>query len=188
MEDGHPAAGGVPCAQRAGRFGIMVVSMGTEIERKFLVTDISVVLGVPGDTLRQGYLSREVGRTVRVRLSGDRAWVTVKGRSTGWRRSEWEWEIPTDDALGMLDLCDGPILDKTRYRIDYAGRTWEVDVFAGANAGLVMAEVELESEDAVVVLPPWVGLEVTDDPRYYNSSLAISPVHDWPEALATAGA
>jgi len=152
--------------------------MGTEIERKFLVADPSIVDGVAGTVLRQGYLSRVAERTVRVRHAGDRAFVTVKGRNTGPTRSEWEWEIPVDDAEAMLAICDGPIIDKTRHLIEYAGRTWEVDVFAGTNTGLVMAEIELEAEDAQVSLPPWAGREVTDDPRYYNSSLALRPMGD----------
>lgn len=155
--------------------------MGIEIERKFLVVDPSVVDGVEGSALRQGYLSRAPQRTVRVRRSGDQAWVTVKGLSRGPTRTEWEWAIPVDDADGLFAICDGPVLEKTRYRIDHASRTWEVDVFAGANAGLVLAEIELEAEDADVTLPPWVGREVTDDPRYYNSALAVSPVSTWPD-------
>jgi adenylate cyclase len=155
--------------------------MGVEIERKFLVTDPSVVDGVGGTELRQGYLSRVAERTVRVRRSGDRAWVTVKGLSSGATRAEWEWEIPVADADGMLEICDGPVLEKTRYLVPFRGRTWEVDVFAGSNAGLVMAEVELEAADAPIALPPWAGLEVTGDPRYYNAYLAVTPISDWPE-------
>lgn len=155
--------------------------MGIEIERKFLVVDPSVVDGVDGSALRQGYLSRTPQRTVRVRRSGDQAWLTVKGVSLGATRAEWEWAIPIEDADGLLAICDGPVLEKIRYLVDHAGRTWEVDVFAGANAGLVMAEIELESEDADISLPPWIGREVTDDPRYYNSALAASPVSTWPD-------
>jgi adenylate cyclase len=150
--------------------------LGTEIERKFLVTEPSVVDGLTGSVIRQGYLSRAPERTVRVRRRGDRAYITVKGANVGARRSEWEYEIPAVDADEMLALCQGPVLDKTRYLIDVAGRTWELDVFRGANAGLVMAEVEIESEDAVVELPAWAGLEVTDDPRYYNANLSRHPM------------
>lgn len=150
--------------------------MGTEIERKFLVTDPSVVDGVTGTVIRQGYLSRVKERTVRVRRMGDRAFVTIKGANVGARRSEWEYEIPASDADELLLLCESPVLDKTRYVIDVAGRDWEVDVFAGANAGLVMAEVELDDEAAVVELPSWAGLEVTDDARYYNANLARVPM------------
>ncbi len=153
--------------------------MGTEIERKFLVTDPSIVDGVNGTVLRQGDLSRDPARTVRVRRSGDEAWLTIKSQSIGAVRGEWEYAIPLADADGLLALVDGPVLDKTRYRIDHAGRTWEVDVFAGANDGLVVAEIELEAEDAVVDLPPWVGLEVTADPRYFNSALASAPFSTW---------
>ena len=156
--------------------------MGTEIERKFLVTDPSVIDGVSGAVLRQGYLSRVPERSVRVRHAGDRAFVTVKGASVGPTRAEWEWEIPVEDAEGMLAICDGPILEKTRHLIDVAGRSWEVDVFAGPNAGLIMAEVELETADDVVVLPPWVGREVTHDRRFYNASLAVSPIDTWADA------
>ena len=150
--------------------------MGTEIERKFLVTDSSVVDGRPGVVIRQGYLSREPERTVRVRRKGSHAFITIKGASRGASRSEWEYEVPPGDADEMLQICEGPILDKTRYLIDVAGRRWEVDVFAGANEGLVMAEVELDAEDAVVELPAWAGLEVTDDPRYYNANLSRHPM------------
>jgi adenylate cyclase len=150
--------------------------MGTEIERKFLVTDPSVVDGRVGTVIRQGYLSRVKERTVRVRRMGDRAFVTIKGANVGARRGEWEYEIPAADADELLLLCEAPVLDKTRYVIDVAGRAWEVDVFAGANAGLVMAEVELDDEAAVVELPAWAGREVTDDPRYYNANLSKTPV------------
>lgn len=150
--------------------------MGTEIERKFLVDDPSVVDGRDGTVIRQGYLSRVKERTVRVRRMGDRAFVTIKGANVGARRGEWEYEIPAADADELLLLCEGPVLDKTRYVIEVAGRDWEVDVFAGANAGLVMAEVELDDEAAIVELPAWAGLEVTDDPRYYNSNLSKTPM------------
>ncbi len=150
--------------------------MGTEIERKFLVTDPSVVDGIAGTVIRQGYLSRQPDRTVRVRRAGERAFVTVKGRNSGATRSEWEWEIPVADADEMLEICEGPKIEKTRHLVEHDGRTWEVDVFAGANAGLVMAEIELEAADAAVALPGWVGREVTDDPRFYNSSLAVHPM------------
>ena len=150
--------------------------MGTEIERKFLVADPTVVDGLTGTVIRQGYLSRAPERTVRIRRKGERGVITIKGASTGASRSEWEYEIPSADADAMLAICEGAIVDKIRYLVDVAGRTWEVDVFSGANEGLVMAEVELDREDAVVELPAWAGLEVTDDPRYYNASLSRSPM------------
>jgi len=157
-------------------------TVGSEIERKFLVRDPGVIEGSDGTVLRQGYLSRVPERTVRVRRAGSRAFVTVKGSNVGARRSEWEWEIPPEDADGMLAICDGPIVAKTRHLVEFGGRTWEVDVFEGANAGLVMAEIEIEAEDADVQPPPWVGREVTDDPRFYNSSLAVNPYGSWPDA------
>ena len=150
--------------------------MGIEIERKFLVRDPSVVDGRVGTPFRQGYLSRSPDRTVRVRHAGDRAWLTIKGRSVGAVRAEWEYEITPADAEGLLVLVDGPVLEKTRYLVEHAGRTWEVDVFAGPNAGLVLAEIELEAEDAEVDVPAWVGEEVTEDRRFTSSSLAVRPM------------
>lgn len=152
--------------------------MGVEIERKFLVRDPSIVDGRMGTLFRQGYLSRTPERTVRVRHAGDRAWLTVKGRSVGATRPEWEYGIPPADAEGLLALADGPILEKTRYLVEEHGRTWEVDVFAGANAGLVLAEIELEREDEAIEIPAWVGQEVTNDRRFASSSLAAHPMPD----------
>ncbi len=153
--------------------------MGIEIERKFLVRDAAVLDGIEGVAYRQGYLSLDPERTVRVRRAGDRAFLTIKGRTVGATRAEFEYEIPLDDAEAMFHLCVAPIIEKVRHRVPHAGRTWEVDVFGGANEGLVVAEVELPSEVAIVVLPPWVGDEVTDDPRYYNANLAGHPYRDW---------
>jgi CYTH domain-containing protein len=153
--------------------------VGIEIERKFLVRDRSVLDGSTGVTYRQGYLSRVPERTVRVRVAGDRAFLTIKGRSDGASRAEFEYEIPTDDARLLLGLCDGPLIEKTRHRIEHAGLTWEVDVFAGANDGLVVAEVELPSLDAPVEVADWVGDEVTSDPRYFNANLVANPYRNW---------
>jgi adenylate cyclase len=153
--------------------------MGIEIERKFLVRDRSVLDGSTGIHYRQGYLSRDPDRTVRVRLAGDRAYLTVKGRSDGPTRTEFEYEIPAADVAGLLALCDGDIVDKVRHRIEHAGLTWEVDVFHGANEGLVVAEVELRSPDQPVDVPDWVGADVTSDPRYYNASLVARPYSTW---------
>lgn len=150
--------------------------MGIEIERKFLVRDPSIVDGRVGTPFRQGYLSRAPDRTVRVRHAGDRAWLTIKGRSVGAVRAEWEYEIPPSEADGLLELVEGPVLEKTRFLVEHAGRTWEVDVFAGPNTGLVLAEVELEAEDATVEVPDWVGQEVTEDRRFTSSSLAVRPM------------
>lgn len=152
--------------------------MGIEIERKFLVvgTDWKAVAGV---RMRQGYLNRDKARTVRVRVAGDAAFLTVKGLSRGATRAEFEYAIPLDDAEQLLALCDGPLIEKTRYAIPYQGTTWEVDEFYGDNAGLVVAEVELLSEDQPFARPPWLGAEVTQDARYYNSSLASVPYGQW---------
>lgn len=154
--------------------------MAKEIERKFLVTGDAWRGGATGTRYRQGYLSLEPERTVRVRIEGTRARLTVKGRSRGATRDEFEYDIPPADAEQMLDrLCGKPLIEKTRYKIPYRGRTWEIDVFEGDNAGLIVAEVELESEEEKIDLPPWVSREVTDDPRYYNSSLSTTPFKRW---------
>lgn len=156
--------------------------MGREIERKFLVTgDAWRAAADAGTVMQQGYLSTEPDRTVRVRRAGEQAWLTIKGRAAGATRAEFEYAIPVADAAELLDLCEPVVIAKTRYRVAHAGRTWEVDVFAGENAPLVLAEVELESEDAVVERPGWVGAEVTDDHRYHNASLSREPYARWPE-------
>ena len=154
--------------------------MGVEIERKFLLAgDEWRSLGEPV-LLRQGYLSSQPDRVVRVRIEGERATMTIKGRSSGATRGEWEYEIPLTDANELLDqLCEKPIIEKYRRRIPFAGLTWEVDEFLGANKGLMFAEVELESEDQQFDKPSWIGEEVTDDPRYYNSSLIRLPFSQW---------
>lgn len=153
--------------------------MGIEIERKFLVRDRSVLGRSAGVRYRQGYLSRDPKRTVRVRVAGSHAYLTIKGLADGASRAEFEYEIPVDDGAALLSLCDGDVVDKTRHRIDHAGATWEVDVFHGANDGLIVAEVELERADQPVDLPDWVGDEVTSDPRYYNANLAARPYRSW---------
>lgn len=153
--------------------------MGIEIERKFLMRDRSVLRGSDGLGYRQGYLSRDPERTVRVRVAGPHAYLTVKGRASGPSRAEFEYGIPVADGEALLDLCLPSLIEKTRHRLEHAGRTWEVDVFHGANEGLVVAEVELPSADAPVDLPDWVGDEVTDDPRYVNANLAHHPYRSW---------
>ena len=152
--------------------------MGVEIERKFTVRADFCPQGA-GTEMAQGYLSRYPQRTVRVRLAGGRGYLTVKGETRGMVRAEYEYEIPPTDARAMLALCDSPLVEKTRYVVDAAGRRWEVDVFHGANDGLVVAEVELPSETAEVTLPAWVEREVTGEKRYYNSSLIVHPYHSW---------
>lgn len=154
--------------------------MGKEIERKFLPRNDGWRAGAPGVRYRQAYLSTEPQRTVRVRRAGDQAYLTIKGKSVGAARLEYEYPIPVQDADEMLDgLCLKPVIEKTRYRVEHGGLTWEVDEFEGVNAGLVIAEVELESEDQAVELPDWVGEEVTGDQRYYNASLIANPFSTW---------
>ncbi len=154
--------------------------MGTEIERKFLV-DMSLLSGMgQGASIVQGYLCSAKERTVRVRVSGEEARLTVKGAATGISRSEYEYAIPAADAREMLEaLCEKPLIAKTRHLVVHAGRTWEVDVFHGDNEGLVVAEIELEDAAALVELPPWAKQEVSDDHRYSNSSLAKRPWPAW---------
>jgi len=149
--------------------------MPVEIERKFLViSDAWRDTAGPGERLEQAYVAQEDHASVRVRLSEDRAWLTLKSARSGIIRDEFEYEVSLTDARDMLArLCPGPIIEKTRYRVPYAGQVWEVDVFAGSAAGLVMAEVELASPDERLDLPAWVGREVTDDPRFRNSALAL---------------
>ena len=154
--------------------------MGLEIERKFLVTsDAWRATADAGAVMQQGYLCREPGRTVRVRLAGDRAWLTIKGVTVGIARPEYEYSVPPADAAELLVLCEPVIIAKTRYRVCHAGHTWEVDVFAAENEGLITAEVELDREDATVDLPDWVGAEVSAERRYHNSQLSRRPFTCW---------
>ena len=161
--------------------------MGVEIERKFLVASDAwrgeVVRSTP---LRQGYLCSQSGRTVRVRIAGDAAFLTIKGPAdaAGVSRAEWEYSIPVVDALRMLDtLCERPQVEKVRHEVPAAGGTlkWEVDEFLGDNAPLVVAEIELPAPDAPFARPPWLGMEVSADPRYRNSCLAGHPYATWGE-------
>lgn len=154
--------------------------MATEIERKFLVHGDAWRQGAQGVVYRQGYLSTDPERTVRVRLAGERAFLTIKGKSRGATRLEFEYPIPTLDATHMLDeLCRAPLVEKTRYTLRHGNHEWVLDEFHGANAGLLLAEVELASEDEAFALPPWAGAEVTHDPRYYNANLIAHPYREW---------
>jgi adenylate cyclase len=154
--------------------------MAVEIERKFLLANGSWKDGAHGIHYRQGYLSLDPARTVRVRIAGDHGYLTIKGTSEGASRAEFEYPIPPVDARLLLDvLCHQQQIEKVRYRIDYAGLTWEIDEFLGENAGLVLAEVELVSPDQTVERPPWIGREVTEDPRYYNAWLSQHPFSAW---------
>jgi adenylate cyclase len=154
--------------------------MGKEIERKYLIKDDTWRKDASGTTYRQGYLSTVKERTVRVRTIDDKGFLTIKGITIGATRREYEYEIPMADANEMLDeLSEKPIIEKTRFKISHAGLTWEIDEFAGVNQGLIVAEVELESEDQNIDFPPWVGEEVSGDPRYFNSNLIANPFANW---------
>jgi CYTH domain-containing protein len=153
--------------------------MGKEIERKFLVRGEAWRELATGVRYRQGYLSTVKERTVRVRTVGERGYLTVKGLTVGATRHEFEYEIPTVDAGTLLGMCEQPLVEKVRYRIPFAGLTWEVDEFEGANLGLIVAECELSSEDQRIELPSWIGEEVTGDPRYFNSNLIAHPYSAW---------
>jgi CYTH domain-containing protein len=153
--------------------------MATEIERKFLVKGEGW-RQANGILLAQGYLNRDKDRTVRVRLAGEQAFLTIKGLTTGATRAEFEYRIPVGDAEQLLALCDGPIVRKVRHVVHYQGATWEVDEYLGDNTGLVVAEIELATEDQLFVRPDWLGEEVTCDPRYFNSNLAAKPFLTWP--------
>jgi len=153
--------------------------MATEIERKFLVKE-GPWREASAKTYRQGYLSTVKERTVRVRTIDDKAYLTIKGISVGASRLEFEYEIPVEDAEELLDkLCEKPLIEKRRHKLDHGGLTWEVDVFFGDNEGLIVAEVELQSENQVFEKPDWVTEEVTHDPRYFNANLISNPYSGW---------
>ena len=152
--------------------------MAKEIERKFLVKD-SWQPQSTGIKIAQGYLSTVPERTVRVRIKGEKGYLTIKGKNVGVSRAEYEYEIPRQDAEEMLQLAEQPILVKTRYLEQQGEFTWEVDVFAGENQGLVVAEIELPAEDAEFSRPAWLGQEVSGDVRYYNANLIKCPFSLW---------
>ena len=152
--------------------------MALEIERKFLVTG-DEWRNAEGVVLRQGYLSTHPERTVRVRIEGDKAKLTIKGITRGATRAEYEYDIPPEDAAELLRLCEPPLIEKVRRRLEHHGLVWEVDEFLGDNQGLVVAEVELDREDRPLTKPSWVGEEVTHDPRYYNANLVANPFTKW---------
>lgn len=152
--------------------------MGIEIERKFLVLG-DEWRAAPAVYFSQGYLNRDKARTVRVRIAGSEAFLTVKGQSVGATRAEFEYPIPLWDARELLALCEQPLIEKNRRKILHEGFVWEVDEFLGENLGLVVAEIELPTEDTVFALPVWVGAEVTSDERYFNSNLSRNPFSQW---------
>ena len=156
--------------------------MATEIERKFLVKDDSWKVGATGTEYKQGYLHSSKDLTVRIRIAGDKGLITIKGghKEGELAHAEYEYEIPLTDANEMFNnLCDPARIEKTRYKIPFEGHIWDVDVFHGANEGLIMAEVELADEHEEVKMPAWVGSEVSHDSRYYNALLAQNPFTTW---------
>ena len=156
--------------------------MGVEIERKFLVKKTDFVTESNyKKKLKQGYLNADKKRTVRIRIADEIAFITVKGESnsTGTTRFEWEKEIKKREAEELLLLCEPCLIEKTRYLIDAGRHTFEVDEFHGDNEGLILAEVELRSETEDFISPNWLGLEVTGDPKYYNSSISKNPYKNW---------
>jgi adenylate cyclase len=157
--------------------------MGIEIERKFLLAGEGWRGLGEAVLLRQGYLSLDPARVVRVRIEGERAFLTIKGKSQGATRGEWEYPIPVPEAAELLDtLCQAPLIEKYRHRIAFGAHTWEIDEFLGANAGLVVAEIELSSETEAFDKPDWIGAEVTHDARYFNSNLIRHPYSAWKES------
>ena len=155
--------------------------MGIEIERKFLVTNDSWHEAAgPGIPIKQGYLVGGKDASVRVRLQGETANLNIKSATLGVRRQEFEYPIPVADAKVLLNtLCHRPIIEKMRYLVPYANKQWEIDVFEGDNAGLIVAELELQDESEQYEAPPWLGEEVSHDPRYYNTCLSQHPFKDW---------
>ena len=158
--------------------------MPVEIERKFLVKNDTWWSAVAHSTqIRQGYLvpTEKMGKaSVRIRLEGDKANVNIKSATLGMHRMEYEYPIPKDEAIEMLDqLCEKPQISKNRHRVNYGDHVWEIDEFFGDNAGLIVAEIELSAIDEVFEIPDWLGMEVTDDKRYYNVNLVKHPYSDW---------
>lgn len=154
--------------------------MAKEIERKFLVKSKAYRALAEPISFMQGYISRVPGKIVRIRLAGEKGFVTIKGISTGYEREEFEYEIPATDARQILDkLCEKPLIEKTRWTVSHKDKTWIIDEFEGENEGLVVAEIELTSSDESFEKPGWLGCEVTNEPRYYNSHLVVHPYKDW---------
>jgi len=155
--------------------------MGLEIERKYLVNkDKWNLIDKPqGSLYRQAYLLTDPNKTIRVRLSDSKGYLTIKGLSVGATRPEFEYEIPKEDAEQLLDHFTNSEITKIRYKIQYKGKLWEIDEFLGTNSGLLVAEIELVSETEMFELPDWIDEEVTDDKKYYNSNLSINPFSTW---------
>lgn len=154
--------------------------MGKEVERKFVVDVSTWQPQAAGVHFKQGYLNSMKERVVRVRIEGERAKLTIKGPNVGVTRSEFEYSIPVDDASLLLDeLCEQPLIDKHRHKEVHGGKLWEIDVFHGENEGLVVAEIELASEEEAFEAPAWAVREVSSDPRYFNSNLLKHPFKSW---------
>ena len=154
--------------------------MPKEIERKFLLkNDHWKSEFISRTVIKQGYLSTQKERTVRVRILGEKGFLTIKGATVGMTRLEFEYEIPVDEATELLQLCEKPLIEKERFIVSRGKLNWEIDIFEGENEGLELAEVELEDENQAVAIPDWVGEEVTFDPRYFNSSLVKLPFLQW---------
>ncbi len=154
--------------------------MALEIERKFLVDLNKLGNLANGIEIKQGYINTADNTVVRVRIKGKKTYLTIKGENNAATRLEFEYEIPYEDGIEMLEkLCLKPIIDKTRYEINYDKHLWEIDVFYGENNGLVIAEVELEDENEELTLPTWITKEVTTDIRYYNNQLMKNPFKNW---------
>ncbi|HUZ58204.1 MAG TPA: CYTH domain-containing protein [Hanamia sp.] len=157
------------------------LNMGKEIERKYLVkhNEWQQVIKPEGQLYRQGYLLTDPNKTIRVRVTSTKGFLTIKGLSVGATRLEYEYEIPVNEATELLDNFSVSELSKTRFKITYANKTWEVDEFLGDNKGLIIAEIELTSEEESFAIPFWVEKEVTGDEKYYNSNLTILPYRNW---------
>lgn len=153
-----------------------------EIERKFLVKNLDfIALATTKNRIVQGYLNSAPERTVRIRIKGNKGFLTIKGigNESGTTRMEWEKEIDLKEAEELLKICETGVIDKVRYEIPVGNHTYEVDIFHGENEGLIMAEIELKSEDEVFEKPSWLGQEITSDKRYYNAYLSNNPYKNW---------
>lgn len=154
--------------------------MGLEIERKFLVLNDTWKSSITrSHIIKQGYLNSDPERTVRVRVYGNQGFLTIKGKSENLTRKEYEYDIPSYEAEALLDLCEKPLIEKTRNLCQHEGHVWEVDVFEGVNRGLILAEIELTREDEKFSIPNWAGKEVSTDPKYFNSALIKHPFEAW---------
>lgn len=161
--------------------------MALEIERKFLVSaeNLSDIHMTDGEKISQGYLCTDIEKTVRVRIKNNHGYICIKTKNIGIVRNEFEYEIPVSDAEELLKICGKNILSKIRYKINYKNHVWELDIFEGKLAGLIMAEVEINSADEVVEIPEWIGKEVSDDPRFYNVRLIFESENILQEILKT---